>query len=36
MGYTDEELAQPIIGVVNAANEIIPGHGAPRSPGRWM
>lgn len=26
MGYTDEELAQPIIGVVNAANEIIPGH----------
>lgn len=26
MGYTDEELARPIIGVVNAANEIIPGH----------
>ena len=26
MGYTDEELARPLIGVVNAANEIIPGH----------
>ncbi len=26
MGYTDEELARPIIGVVNAHNEIIPGH----------
>jgi len=26
MGYIDEELAQPLIGVVNAANEIIPGH----------
>jgi len=26
MGYTDEELARPIVGVVNAANEIIPGH----------
>ncbi len=26
MGYTDEELSRPIIGVVNAANEIIPGH----------
>jgi len=26
MGYTDEELARPIIGVVNAQNEIIPGH----------
>jgi dihydroxy-acid dehydratase len=26
MGYTDEELARPIIGVVNSANEIIPGH----------
>lgn len=26
MGYTDEELSRPIIGVVNAQNEIIPGH----------
>jgi dihydroxy-acid dehydratase len=26
MGYTDEELRRPIIGVVNAANEVIPGH----------
>jgi dihydroxy-acid dehydratase len=26
MGYTDEEISRPMIGVVNAANEIIPGH----------
>ncbi|MBN1614911.1 MAG: dihydroxy-acid dehydratase, partial [Deltaproteobacteria bacterium] len=26
MGYTDEELARPMIGVVNAASEIVPGH----------
>ena len=26
MGYTDEEIARPLVGVVNAANEIIPGH----------
>lgn len=26
MGYIDEEIARPMIGVVNAANEIIPGH----------
>ncbi len=26
MGYTDEEIEKPIIGVVNSANEIIPGH----------
>ena len=26
MGYTDREIAQPLIGVVNSANEIIPGH----------
>ncbi|HHU36320.1 MAG TPA: dihydroxy-acid dehydratase [Treponema sp.] len=26
MGYTDEEIARPIIGVVNSKNEIIPGH----------
>jgi len=26
MGYTNEEIERPLIGVVNAANEIIPGH----------
>jgi dihydroxy-acid dehydratase len=26
MGYTDEEIARPLIGIVNSANEIIPGH----------
>lgn len=26
MGYSDEELKKPMIGVVNAFNEIIPGH----------
>lgn len=26
MGYTDQEIAQPMIGVVNAFNEIVPGH----------
>lgn len=26
MGYTDEELSRPIVGVVNSHNEIIPGH----------
>ncbi len=26
MGYTDEELSRPIIGVANSANELIPGH----------
>ncbi len=26
MGYTDEELCRPLIGIVNAHNEIIPGH----------
>ncbi len=26
MGYTDEEIDRPIIGVANSANEIIPGH----------
>ncbi len=26
MGYTDQEISRPLIGVVNAANEIIPGH----------
>lgn len=26
MGYTDEEIARPLIGVVNSKSEIIPGH----------
>ncbi len=26
MGYTDEELRRPLVGVVNSANDIIPGH----------
>lgn len=26
MGYTNEELQRPLIGVANSANEIIPGH----------
>ncbi len=26
MGYTDEEISQPIIGVANSQSEIIPGH----------
>ncbi len=26
MGYTDEELARPLIGVVNSKNEVVPGH----------
>ena len=26
MGYTDDELARPLIGVANSANEVIPGH----------
>jgi dihydroxy-acid dehydratase len=26
MGYTDEELARPFIGIANSANEVIPGH----------
>jgi len=26
MGYIDEEIGRPIIGIVNSANEIIPGH----------
>ncbi|TYT75697.1 dihydroxy-acid dehydratase [Desulfobotulus mexicanus] len=26
MGYTDEEIRRPIIGIANAANDIIPGH----------
>lgn len=26
MGYTDEELARPLIGIVNAQSQVVPGH----------
>ena len=26
LGYTEEELARPLIGVVSSYNEIVPGH----------
>ncbi len=26
MGYTDEEIQRPLIGIVNSRNEIVPGH----------
>ena len=26
MGYTDKEITQPIIGIANSYNEVIPGH----------
>ena len=26
LGLTDEELRRPIVGIVNAKNEVIPGH----------
>ncbi|MBN2062680.1 MAG: dihydroxy-acid dehydratase [Deltaproteobacteria bacterium] len=26
MGYTDDEIGRPIIGIANSANEVIPGH----------
>jgi len=26
MGYTDEELSRPLVGIANAASEVIPGH----------
>jgi len=26
MGYTDEELSRPIVGIANSANELVPGH----------
>jgi dihydroxy-acid dehydratase len=26
MGYTDEELSRPLVGIANSANEIVPGH----------
>ncbi len=26
LGLTDEEIARPLIGIANSANEIIPGH----------
>jgi dihydroxy-acid dehydratase len=26
MGFTDEEIARPLVGIANSANEIVPGH----------
>ncbi len=26
LGYTEEELSRPLVGVVNSYNEIVPGH----------
>ena len=26
LGYTDEEIRRPIIGVVSSYNEVVPGH----------
>ena len=26
LGYTDEEMARPLIGIVSSYNEIVPGH----------
>ena len=26
MGYTDQEIAAPLVGIVNAQNEVVPGH----------
>jgi len=26
MGYTDEQIAKPIVGIVNSHNEVVPGH----------
>lgn len=26
MGYTNEEIARPLVGIANSANEIVPGH----------
>ena len=26
MGYTSDDLKKPLIGIVNAQNEVIPGH----------
>ena len=26
LGYTDEEIRKPLIGVVSSYNEIVPGH----------
>ena len=32
LGYTEEELNRPLVGVVSSWNEIVPGH-IPWSPG---
>jgi dihydroxy-acid dehydratase len=26
MGYTDEQIAKPLVGIVNSYNEVVPGH----------
>ena len=26
IGYTDDEIRRPLVGIANSANEIIPGH----------
>jgi dihydroxy-acid dehydratase len=26
MGYTDEQMTKPLIGIVNSFNEVVPGH----------
>ena len=26
MGYTDEQLQRPLVGIVNSFNEVVPGH----------
>ena len=26
MGYSDEQMAKPLIGIVNSFNEVVPGH----------
>ena len=26
LGYTDEEIARPLVGIVSSYNEIVPGH----------
>jgi dihydroxy-acid dehydratase len=26
MGYSDEQMARPLIGIVNSFNEVVPGH----------
>ena len=30
LGLTKEEMERPLVGVVNAANEVVPGHLQPK------